>query len=1830
MGKHHNAAKRKEDGAAPTAPAMLAVPLAFRTAPVAPAVRFDGSINPADSVRTKSYPTMELLSIGKSSSMPMPIFIGTEAFCRNPAESKGGTLGHATAGTIVGPNYAVPAQVVVKEVVAKSVQCLLQLKEEFARLLEVAKKAADDPLQMGKDVAVGTYEGLKEELGGIWEALKSVPEVAGALNDLMVQLDAGEINVDDLVGGLGDLIADMGAQLICGYVERAKNAALAGGRAAAKEMGKLAAEMIAKLATSAISGGSGAVAGAAGKIGALGAKMGGIREAIKKTVNDHASKRNGNKPHPQEKPADSAKHTPPPEDRSNNAAEKKGEPPPQCKTCPTAPAKTKKARPVNPILGIKVLFDEDELDFYLPASLPVAWQRFYSSDDSRIGLFGQGWVVPGALELEVRRQLTVLIDGQGRRIEFEAVAPGSEQWSPFEQIWLRRGGTDALLQQIRDASGLPDPYAQIPKEWLEDSKRYFLRTQEGLIAVFAPPVHRSHGARVSPWPCVAVIDRNGYRLQYVHDTANQLAAVVDSAGRVYRMALTEVTPIRRSDSGMRLAGVTLAFDPTRQGNNTTPLSADELLRLISSPLPTKESQVQWLVRYRYQNGNLSEVIDISGKVRRSYGWRNNVMVEHRQPGGLVCQYEYDHYRASGRVVREVVDGFELRFDYQRSSTVVTDGLNRSTTYHFSGSPRQPDQRWTGITHPDRTREHYEYNPFGQLIRVVDELGRETRYELDALGRTTSVKTPDGAVTQVQFGSVSGEVEALVNPLGNTHRWFYDARGNLTEDVNELGLPTHYFYEDERLPDRPTRIRDAHGANKRLVWNAAGQLLSYTDCSGSTTTFQYDQFGHRIAETNAQGHTLRSEFDDAGRLLSVIQPNGAIERYAYDVGGRLIAHRNALGHDTHWRLSPLGQPLERVDALGHRLQYQYDSAGRLAVLTNENSDTSIFDYDVRDRLIEETGFDAKRTEYRYNATGELIERLEHGSAPYAASAFVEDEHLRSLFNVDRGPGTPRRTAFVRDAVGRLRAQYSKLPNHNGENIRSGRHLIRYRYDAAGQVLQATGSDARVEFEWDAIGQLQAEQVTMRSGDIRTPQTQRIKHQYDGLGTRVQTTLPDGRALNFLHYGSGHLHQVNLDGRVLTDVERNTLHQEINRTQGLLSSQYQYDSAGRLIGQQARGISQSERAVQPSSRSVVEREYRYDRAGQLLGIADKRWGASAYGYDPLGRITSARHGDGGIERFAFDPAHNLIDQDRLDRGRQETSKLDDRTDRQREADEWAETVRRRLDDPNFDLLGYATQSLPSRPPGSWAGNRLLVYEDKRFAWDRQGNLVAKRVGRHKAQYFAYDTQGQLTHVLSRNGLDSSTVREQLCSFAYDALGRRVAKHVWPVRALASLDPEKTDHERSKPAFTEPSGVRPHTSTYLWEGNRLLQENIGDRLRTYVWEPDSFVPMLRLDESDDQSSEVKDRTQTLPAQIVGRGLDDLLSLNDESDDDNFAALKANAWGRMASGQMTQHLEQLRDRSRALKTPTHAVKRKSAQILYYHCDHLGTPRELTDENGKLAWSAEYEAWGKIRHLRGRLSANTGQGPHAPADQFWHTRTQVGRANHLPEWVADTTGNLQKWREAKREEMPEPGAAANDASIWGEPTDQSIRFQGQWHDVETGLHYNRFRYYDPDVGRFIHQDPIGLLGGYNLYQYASNPTVWIDVLGLKGAYIFEVTNNPKGDTYIGKGPWSRYLGSTRERGGGAGAPNVSRGGHIDVKSPCGNVSDSDYAFIVEDRAMELYKDIYNKNAQYLNERRSPGANKLIDFTKDNKCPVLKSKAEKDARKLINAMLAKAPGSGRF
>lgn len=78
----------------------------------------------------------------------------------------------------------------------------------------------------------------------------------------------------------------------------------------------------------------------------------------------------------------------------------------------------------------------------------------------------------------------------------------------------------------------------------------------------------------------------------------------------------------------------------------------------------------------------------------------------------------------------------------------------------------------------------------------------------------------------------------------------------------------------------------------------------------------------------------------------------------------------------------------------------------------------------------------------------------------------------------------------------------------------------------------------------------------------------------------------------------------------------------------------------------------------------------------------------------------------------------------------------------------------------------------------------------------------------------------------------------------------------------------------------------------------------------------------------------------------------------------------------------------------------------------------------------------------------------------------------------------------------------------------QPLRFQGQYHDEESGLSYNRYRYYDVSALRYLSPDPIGLAGGVNAYAYVPSPLSWVDPLGLSCKSIQPGDKTPEGRTF--------------------------------------------------------------------------------------------------------------------
>ncbi|MBC3299699.1 RHS domain-containing protein [Pseudomonas sp. SWRI18] len=683
-----------------------------------------------------------------------------------------------------------------------------------------------------------------------------------------------------------------------------------------------------------------------------------------------------------------------------------------------------------------------------------------------------------------------------------------------------------------------------------------------------------------------------------------------------------------------------------------------------------DEQREVLVHYSYDSqGDLASVCQSDGQVKRRFacdGGRR--MVEHQLPTGLRCFYQWALVDdREWRVVRHWTDAgdtYQYHYELDAGITRITDGLGRVST-------RRWDRQHQILEATDvlgRTWA-FEWNDENQLLAATDPNGGQYHFSYDEAGNLSETLDPLGRSESTLWLEHWALPLAETDAAGNTWRYRYDSRGNCISETNPAGHITAYRHDAH---GQVVAIIDASGKRKTLRWTPLGQLSEHTDCSGLSTRLSYCKRGLLLASTDALGERTVFSYDDQGRIIRKQLPDGRSEEYQRDASGQVIGYSDPTGHTTCFQHTLSGHLRLRIDAHGRRVELNHDAYGRLQSLINENGERYRFDWDAADRLTQEYRLDGSLKRYAYDSL-DNVTQVQTSAAPGTEATLVH--------------------ALERDAAGRLIAK----------NTLDGR--TEYRYDALDQVTAITftahdGEQQTLGFGYDALGQLIFEQSA--SG--------RLEHRYDELGNLIQTRLPDGRWLNRLRYGSGHLHQVNLDGRVVSDFERDRLHREVLRTQGRVSTRSEYDRSGRLRARERRQQDQS--MLVPTTQT----RFGYDASDQLVERVDSLPEAAQrqlLHYDATGRILASQDSvQGQRESFAYDPAANLVD-----------------------------------------------------GPGYVAGNLVRTYQDKRYRYDGFGRMVEKRSTRRGLQQFHYDAEQRLAEV--RND-DGSVIR-----MAYDPLGRRIAK-------------------------------------------------------------------------------------------------------------------------------------------------------------------------------------------------------------------------------------------------------------------------------------------------------------------------------------------------------------------------------------------------------------------------------------------------------------------------
>ena len=635
----------------------------------------------------------------------------------------------------------------------------------------------------------------------------------------------------------------------------------------------------------------------------------------------------------------------------------------------------------------------------------------------------------------------------------------------------------------------------------------------------------------------------------------------------------------------------------------------------------------------------------------------------------------------------------------------------------------------------------ERNEFGELVKEADGLGQPTVYTHDERGNVVQVVQPDGATTSIAYDARNRPIEAT-DAVGGKWTWKYDEAGRIAERADPIGRKLRYVWGDGRL----AAFVDPAGSTTSFQYDRAHNVIAVTRPGGATSRWDMDRLGRRLRFTNALGGVQTRTIDLLGRVTRIEEADGNVRMLVYDGEGNVV-HAKDVQHDVRFTYVGMNRMASRSEA-GTTVRFEYDTEERLTAVTNEHGRVYQFKHDPNGEVTEEIGY------------GGLLRK------------YARDRAAR-IIRVDRPEG--RFSAYRHDALGRVIA----VEHSDGSAETYG-----YRLD--GSLAIAANTSTAVAFERDVLGRVVKE----------TQGSHWVESQYDVLGLRSRVTSSLGAVQTIERNAMGDAVRVGeAKSQFEARFERDRLGLEIERSlPGGLRSHWERDRLGRPT-QHTVGTARS------VLRSVG---YDWQPNYRLAGIMDSLKGSTAFDYDALGNLSSARYADGDIDLRMPDTVGNLF-------------RRSDRADRQ---------------------YGPAGQ--------------LLSKTDERgtthYSYDAEGNLVEKHEPTGRTWRYAWNGAGMLAKVTRPDGTE--------VTFAYDALGRRVTKtyrgqtthwvwdgnnplHEWVEGRLEALA-AKTD----TPALSDDAvGKKRDAELQALLAQGPPQRGTREAPITWLFEPESFAPMAKL---------------------------------------------------------------------------------------------------------------------------------------------------------------------------------------------------------------------------------------------------------------------------------------------------------------------------------------------------------------------------------------------------
>ncbi|MBO0933308.1 DUF6531 domain-containing protein [Fibrella aquatilis] len=888
------------------------------------------------------------------------------------------------------------------------------------------------------------------------------------------------------------------------------------------------------------------------------------------------------------------------------------------------------------------------------------------------------------------------------------------------------------------------------------------------------------------------------------------------------------------------------------------------------------------------------------------------------------------------------------------------------------------------------------------------------------------------------------------------------------------------------------------------------LMAISDQNGFAVQFDYNSANHLRRITDSAGRVLQVDTDDRGQVRAIFSPpvGGAsfpLVRYGYDASGNLTQivdaedNINSLqyhGHLLVQRTNPRGVNFFfRYDGQHHKARcvQTWGDGGVLNYKFRYDSDeqTTIWNsYDQMEVVRHEDGLvyhhvNALGASYNwsYNNYQELLTEVD----PLGnASSYSYDSRGHQTTQTTAGGGSQKTSYDKRDLPvsgsdaqgGSWQWTYDERGNLT-ERVDPLGAATTYSYDAQGHLLtitDATGQATQLRYDrehnlshiaspggairsrsYDELGRLIS--LTDPSGAVQ-------RRRYDRLGQLIEVLEDDGTRRAMQYDGSGNVVMAQ-EGQQQVSFSYTALNQMAQRQQAGQRIQFGYDLEGRLTGLLNEAGLAYQFELDAAGQVIAEqgfdgllRRYERDSAGRVVRAIRPAGRVTDYTYTAGGQVSEVRYSDGTAERYQYDGAGSI------------TEASNDHT-----------TVR--LQRNGLGLLTAETQgehtvSYEYDQFGQRTHIRSSLGADVQLGYDRLGNIERMSTGGWQAT-FGYDQRGLEIQRQLSGGIS--------VGWQYDSAGRPVQQRI--------------------------SGAagRGRQRTYQWRGGDQLAA-IGDSQRgtsRYAYDP---VGNLVGATYADGTTEVR------VADPVGNlfesqaGQDRRYGPGGQLLNSKQAQYTYDAEGNLTRKDTADGPWHYRWNGAGMLTE---VTRPDGQTVQFGYDALGrrvsktfrgkttrwvwdgdkplhewTELSLSDKPGSvedvITWLFEEDSFVPLAKLQGssRQSILT--------DHLGTPLEMVDRAGQRT-WEAQTTsyGRI-RLGQGTRAECP-------------------FRFQGQYEDVETGLYYNRFRYYAPQEGIYISQDPIKLAGGISLYSYVHDPLSWIDQYGLakKGGSYSSVRKDNKG-----------------------------------------------------------------------------------------------------------------------